>query len=119
MTSGRYAAEAAIKALETENIAALKAAYETRILNEPYIDPVMYKFAAYLKKWIDEDWNFLGWILSGKEYSDLGLARCILKTFRRPKYLLRTGELLTIRKALRFSVRYGWRSINVVSCVLF
>ena len=108
LTSGRYAAGAASNALETGNIAALKATYETRILNEPYIDPVMHKCAAYLKRWTDEDWNFLGWILSGKEYSDLGLGRSILKTFRRPKYLLRIRELLTIRKAFRLSARYGW-----------
>ncbi len=107
LTSARYAAEAAINALETENINVLQE-YERRILDEQNINPIMYKCSAYIRKWTDEDWNFLGWILNGKEYSDLGLARCILKTFRRPKYLLRTGELLTIRKALRLSAKYGW-----------
>ena len=107
VASGRISGETAVKALETENLNLIPE-YEKRIRKEPYLDPILLKCAKYFMKWDDDDWNFLGEILDGRDQSELTMFNGFLKMLKHPKYFARSRELLLIRKAMRINQKYGW-----------
>lgn len=107
LSTGRIAGEVAVKSLENET-PELTMQYEKRINKEPYVNPVLHQCANYFRHWTDADWNFLGWMMKGKDQSELTLLKGVLRTLQRPRYLPRGRELLRIRKAMRITMKYGW-----------
>lgn len=107
LSSGRIAGETGVKVLENEN-PSLTMEYVMRMGREPYMRQLLHKCADHLQNWTDEDWNFLGWMMEGKDWSEVSLSKSMLRILRKPKYLIRGREFLLIRKAMHINLKYGW-----------
>lgn len=107
LVSGRMAGESACKALQLEN-PNIMLDYHKKISRSKYVSPRFMKCANVLKKWGDDEFNFLLKALDGGEYgksSTIGVNKMLLQN---PRYLRRAGELWTIKKALGLILKYGW-----------
>ncbi|UCF08434.1 MAG: NAD(P)/FAD-dependent oxidoreductase [Thermoplasmata archaeon] len=107
LSSGKHAGDTAVRALENEK-PEITLEYDTKMRSEPYLSPVLFRCADLIGKWTDADWNFLGWVMDGRDQSELTFLKGTLCTFKRPRYLLRGRELMLIRKGMRITKRYGW-----------
>ena len=107
LNSGRIAGETACRALDSEK-PELTQQYDPRMKKEPFLDPVLHLSAEHLRKWTDEDWNFLGHMMRGRDESALSVLEGTVAALKKPKYLFRGKEFMTIRKGIRLTNRYGW-----------
>ena len=107
LSSGRIAGEIACKALESENLELIEE-YDAKMRKEPYLKPIVHKCGEYFLKWSDEDFNFLGEIMEGKDHTELTLLRGAIEVLKRPRYILRSGEFLLMKKVMRINQKYGW-----------
>jgi flavin-dependent dehydrogenase len=107
LNSGRIAGETACQALDSEN-SELTMQYDERMRMEPFLDPVLHRSADYLRSWTDEDWNFLGEMMKGRDESELTVLEGTVTALKKPRYLLRGREFMTIRKGIGITNKYGW-----------
>lgn len=107
LSSGRVAGETACLALESEK-PELTMQYDLRMKKEPCLEPVLHQSAGYLRHWTDEDWNFLGMMMRGRDESELTVFEGAVSALKKPKYLLRGKEFMTIRKGIGITNRHGW-----------
>ena len=105
--SGKAAGKNIADALEKENLNLLKN-YERQMKETMFLHPIHRKTANYFRRWTNDDWKFLGDSANGLDMSDLSLFRSFLIGLKQPKYLLRSRELLTIRKEMQINQKYGW-----------
>ena len=107
MSAGRIAGEVGVEMLEKED-PTLTTKYVEKINHEPYMLPILYRCARYMQKWTEDDWNYFGKVWHGMDFGDISILKLFLAVLARPKYLLRSRELLLIRKAMDINLRYGW-----------
>lgn len=105
--SGKVAGELSIQALESENFQIMEQ-YDKKMRKTPFLDPIHLRTAGYFKKWTNDDWSFFGEAANGLDMADLTLFKSFLIGLKFPRYLLRSRELLTIRKEMQINQRYGW-----------
>jgi digeranylgeranylglycerophospholipid reductase len=107
MFSGKKAAELVNNALEQENYSIVKK-YDSIIEKTMFLHPIHRKTAGYFKKWTNKDWGFFGNAANGLDMKDLTLLKSFIIGLKYPKYLLRSMELLTIRKEMQINQKYGF-----------
>ncbi len=107
LASGKVAGEIAVKALKKSDWSFTKQ-YDVKIKKTPYLDKNQLKTAQYFQGWGDDEREFLGRAMHGLEMKDLTLLKSFWMGLKNPKYLLRTRELLTVRKAMLINKKYGW-----------
>ena len=107
LSSGRIAGETACQVLESER-PELTVQYDMRMKKEPCLEPILHQSAGYLRHWTDADWNFLGMMMRGRDESELTVLQGAVSALKKPKYLLRGKEFMTIRKGIKNTNRNGW-----------
>ncbi len=105
--SGRVAGEAAVRALEAEDLSRL-AEYDRVLRDSPYLDPLLWEMARRVRTWEDEDFDFLADAIDGGEITALSYLRGLWKSLRRPRFLARGREFLRVKRCVDLSVVYGW-----------
>jgi flavin-dependent dehydrogenase len=105
--SGKLAGEISVESLELQDLKFLKQ-FNKDILRTPFLDSIHQRTANYFRRWTDDDWRFFGEVANGLDMADLTLFKSFLIGLKYPRYLLRSRELLTIRKEMQINQRYGW-----------
>ena len=106
--SGRIAGEVAVNSLQEEEPKSFLE-YDRRMRESPFFDPVLWKTSAIFSKWDDDHFNFAGDIAGHGDTNDLSSAKAFWRILtRHPGYLSETRDLLTVRRGLSLTQRYGW-----------
>lgn len=106
--SGRVAGEVAVEAFERDDMAHFLA-YDRHMRASPFFDPVLWRTADLFASWDDAHFNFAGDILDHGDTRDIGTLRAFWRILtRRPRYLSETRDLLTMKRGLSLTQRYGW-----------
>ena len=107
--SARVAAKYGIQSLEDEDYTRIHR-YGKEIKKTEFLNPIHQKTMNYFKNWTNKDWEFFGEAADGLDMKDLTLLKSFLIGLKFPRYLLRSRELLTIRKEMQINQKYGWET---------
>ena len=106
--SGRIAGEVAVRAFERDDMNHFLE-YDRYMGASPFFDPVLWKTAALFGSWDDEHFNFAGDVMNHGDTRDVSTARAFWRILaRHPGYLSETRELLTMKRGLSLTQKYGW-----------
>ena len=106
--SGKVAGEVAVRALESDDMGQFLE-YHRHMKASPFLDPVLWRTADLFGSWDDDHYNFAGDVMDHGDTRDVGTARAFWRILaRHPKYLSETGDLLTMKRGLSLTQKYGW-----------
>jgi digeranylgeranylglycerophospholipid reductase len=106
--SGRIAGETAVKALASGEMRQFLE-YDRHMKASPYFDPILWKTADLFASWDDEHFNFAGSVANHGDTSDLSTLRAFWRILtRHPRFLSETRDLLTMKRGLSLTQKYGW-----------
>lgn len=106
--SGKVAGAVAVEALEREDMGHFRE-YDRRMRASPFFDPLLWKTADLFAGWDDAHFNFAGDVMNHGDTQDTSTARAFLRVlFRYPRYLAETRDLLTMKRGLSLTQKYGW-----------
>jgi len=106
--SGKVGGEVAVKALQSGDASGFLE-YDRRMRASPFFDPVLWETSAIFSKWDDAHYNFAGDVADHGDTNDLSKARAFWRILtRHPRYLGEMGDLLTVRRGLSLTQKYGW-----------
>ena len=106
--SGKVAGHVAVKALESEEPRHFLV-YNRHMKASPYLNPILWRTADLFGSWDDDHFNFAGDVIGHRDTGDLSTARAFWRILtRHPKYLAETRDLLTMKRGLSLTQRYGW-----------
>jgi len=106
--SGRVAGEVAVEAFARDDMAHFLE-YHRRMRASPFFDPVLWKTADLFSSWDDEHFNFAGDVVDHGDTRDVSTSRALWRILtRHPKFLSETRDLLTMRRGLSLTQKYGW-----------
>jgi len=75
----------------------------------PYLNPILWRTADLFGSWDDTHFNFAADVIGPGDTRDLSTARAFWRILtRHPKYLAETRDLLTMKRGLSLTQRYGW-----------
>ena len=106
--SGRIAGEVAVKALQANDPNGFLA-YDRHMRASPFFDEILWRTAALFSRWDDAHFNFAGDVTGHGDTRDLSTARAFWRILtRHPRYLRETRDLLTMKRGLSLTQRFGW-----------
>ena len=106
--SGRIAGEVAVRALQAKNLEGFSE-YDRHMRASPYFDEILWRTAALFSRWDDAHFNFAGDVTGHGDTRDLSTAKAFWRILtRHPRYLRETRDLLTMKRGLSLTQRYGW-----------
>ena len=106
--SGRTAGEVAVEAFAKGDMGHFLE-YHRRMKASPFLDPLLWRTADLLASWDDEHYNFAGDVLHHGDTRDTTTGRAFWRILtRHPKYLGEMRDLLTMKRGLSLTQKYGW-----------
>ena len=106
--SGRTAGEVAVRALQAGDLGRMKE-YDAAMRASPFLDKVLWDTAALFGGWDDAHFNFAGDVVGHGDTRDVSSAKAFWRILtRHPRYLTEARDLLTMRRGLSLTQRYGW-----------
>jgi digeranylgeranylglycerophospholipid reductase len=106
--SGKIAGRVAVKALESEDPRQFLE-YDRQMKASPYLDRILWRTADLFGSWDDEHFNFAGDVVGHRDTSELSTLRAFWRILtRHPGYLAETRDLLTMKRGLSLTQKYGW-----------
>ncbi len=106
--SGKVAGEIAAEAFARDDMGYFME-YSRRMRASPFFDPVLWRTADLFGLWDDEHFNFAGDILDHGDTRDVTTLRAFWRILtRHPKFLSETRDLLTMKRGLSLTQKYGW-----------
>ena len=106
--SGKVAGEVAVAALAKDRMSHFLE-YDRRMRASPFLDPILWKTADLFASWDDAHYNFAGDVVDHGDTSDLSTARAFWRILtRHPRYLAETRDLLTMKRGMSLTQKYGW-----------
>lgn len=106
--SGKVAGEIAVEAFARDDMGYFLE-YSRRMRGSPFFDPVLWRTADLFGSWDDEHYNFAGDVLDHGDTRDVTTLRAFWRILtRHPTFLSETRDLLTMKRGLSLTQKYGW-----------
>ena len=106
--SGKVAGDVAVEALARDEMARFQE-YNRIMKGSPFLDPVLWKTADLFASWDDAHYNFAGDVVDHGDTGDVTTMRAFWRILtRHPRYLSETRDLLTMRRGMSLTQKYGW-----------
>ncbi|HEV8595447.1 MAG TPA: NAD(P)/FAD-dependent oxidoreductase [Thermoplasmata archaeon] len=106
--SGRVAGEVAVEAFARGDMNHF-IEYSRHMRASPFFDPVLWRTADLFSSWDDAHFNFAGDVVDHGDTRDVTTLRAFWRILtRHPKLLSETRDLLTMKRGLSLTQKYGW-----------
>lgn len=106
--SGKVAGRVAVDALQAGEPRRFLE-YDRHMKASPYMEPILWRTADLFGSWDDDHFNFAGDVVGHGDTRDLSTLRAFWRILtRHPRFLSETRNLLTMKRGLSLTQKYGW-----------